>query len=206
MKHPLSGIVEATINRALGLDPELNRILAPVAGKCIAIHIKPGLELEFLVAIQQDGILILDPESRVADVTLIGNASALLGLLPETPWSASDEGIQVLGDSTVLMELKRALGQLRVDWQEPFAQIFGDTLGHSMTQGISQLAGALSRNARSLWLDTAEFLGEETDWLETRSSVDNFCSDVDQLRDDTARLEKRIQRLESRQMTSDVTP
>jgi len=198
MTHPLMGLAQATINRALRLDPELDRIFSPLAGKCVAVRIEPGPELAFLFAFEHDGIVILDADARAADAELTGSVSALLGLLPNSNWSAADDGIKVHGDSAVLTELKRALGRLRIDWQEPFAQIFGDTLGQSMTQGLMQMAGSFSRTARSLWLDTAEYLSEESDWLETRTSVNAFCADVDRLRDDTARLEKRLQHFEAR--------
>jgi len=197
MVHPVTGFAEASLNRALRLDPELQRILAPLAGKTLALSVNPGPGLRFLIAIQCAGIVFLDPASQDADVELTGSVPALLGLLPGSPLAGSGEEISVRGDTAVLVELKRALARLRVDWREPIAQIFGDTLGHGLAQGLEQLAGAFSRTARSLWLDTAEYLGEESELVENRTAVSQFCAEVDQFRDDTARLEKRLQRLGS---------
>ncbi len=197
MIHPLAGFARAALNRTLGLDPELQRILAPLVGKSLALRVKSGPALRFLIAFQTDGVEFRDPGSQGADVELTGSVPALLGLLPGSPFAGAGEEISVRGDAAVLVELKRALARLRIDWREPIAQVFGDTLGHGMAQGLEQLAGAFSRTARSLWLDTAEYLAEESDLVENRPVVSQFCAAVDQLRDATERLEKRLQRLDS---------
>ncbi len=197
MAQPLADLAQATLNRALRLDPELQHILKPLLGKSAALRVNPGPDRVFLIAFQNNGIVFLDPASQVADVQLTGSVPALFGLLPGSPLANNGEEIEVRGDAAVLMELKRALTRLRIDWREPIAQLFGDTVGHTLAQGVEQLAGAISRTAHSLWLDTAEYLGEESEVLEHHTVVSQFCADVDRFRDDTARLEKRLQRLQA---------
>ncbi len=151
-----------------------------------------------MVAFYGDGVVFVPPGNSNADVELAGSISALLGLLPGSPFAGSGEEITIRGDSSVLMELKRALVRLRVDWREPLAELFGDTLGHSLAQGLEQFTRIVMSKATSLWLDTKDYIGEESELLESRSGVREFCTGVDRLRDDTARLEKRLQRLLTR--------
>ncbi len=197
MPHPMQGFAEATVNRALRMDPELENVLAPLVGKRLSLKIEPDSNLHFMLVFYSDGIVLMDPETQVSDTQLRGTLSAMLGLLPGSPLGMSGAGINVSGDSTVLVELKRALSRLRIDWRGLVAQIFGDTAGHSMAQGLELLADAFSRTAHSLWLDTAEYLGEESTLAENRTSISDFCAGVEQLCGDTARLEARLQRLES---------
>jgi len=194
----MAGVAEAAVNRALRLDPELDRILTPLAGKCLALKIDPGPERKWFITFRTDGIVLVEPGMQGVDVELAGSVPALLGLFPHSPFADVGETISIRGDSEVLMELKRALSRLRIDWREPLAQIFGDTAGYTMVRGLEQVADVFSRSARNLWLDTVEYLSEESDLLENPAAVSQFCAEVDRLRDDTARLEKRLQRLDAR--------
>ena len=57
---------------------------------------------------------------------------------------------------------------------------------------------AAARARSSFERDVGEYLVEESALAPSRAEVDEFATRVDDLRDDVARLEKRVQRLAAR--------
>lgn len=68
---------------------------------------------------------------------------------------------------------------------------------------MRKTGGWMSRNHRSLELNLAEYLQEESRVLPGPLELENFFADVDTLRDDVERLAARVQRLRDRSNGSD---
>ena len=53
----------------------------------------------------------------------------------------------------------------------------------------------IGESSRTLAQDITEYLQEEARWLPTRTEVNYFLNDIDELRSDVDRVDARIQRL-----------
>ncbi len=197
MNRSLLLLAENAINRVLRLDAERDRVLEPLAGKCIGLAVEGPVWMQLQVQVFPDRVRLAGATDMPANVELRGSADALVTLVrgggESLPGGA---GVSVHGEVQVLEDLRRALARLRPDWEEPIAHVLGDRLGHPAAQGLRALTAFASRVAGEIREDTSEFLREESGWLEQRAAVDEFCEQVDGLRDMVARLEKRMDRLE----------
>lgn len=95
------------------------------------------------------------------------------------------------------VELAETLGlvfrNLRWDPEDDAAAIVGDVSAHRGFQLLRQLAGWQRTAASRLLTGIAEHLGEDRLLIPGRQEILEFCEEVDHLRDECARLEKRLQ-------------
>jgi ubiquinone biosynthesis protein UbiJ len=84
---------------------------------------------------------------------------------------------------------------LRWDYEADLAGIIGDIPAHRVSRLLGEGAAWQRSAARKLGLNAAEFATEESGLVTSARDLTQFGQDVDQLRDDAARLEKRISRL-----------
>ena len=105
------------------------------------------------------------------------------------------QDVQVSGDTALAREILIVAQNLRWDAEEDLSRVFGDIAAHRMVQAGSsfmrwqrQTAGSFARSAAAYWTD-------EQPLIATRHDIERFVREVDALRDDVARLEKRIEKL-----------
>lgn len=96
-------------------------------------------------------------------------------------------------------EFAEALGfvirNLRWDAEEDLSRIVGDIAAHRIVRGTSKFAGWQQQAARNFAANLAEYFTEEQPLIARQADISSFSGDIDRLRDDVARLEKRLQRL-----------
>ncbi len=96
-------------------------------------------------------------------------------------------------------DLADALGfvfkNLRWDAESDLARVLGDIPARRFVMVASSLGAWLQDAARRAALGVSEFATQEVDLLPPRRTLEAFSSDVAGLRDDLARLEKRLARL-----------
>lgn len=100
--------------------------------------------------------------------------------------------VAITGDSELAAVLHQVWQQL--DWgiEEDLSQIFGDIVAHRLvTTGQTLQAGA-AHAAQSVLRNVFEYWTEEQPVVASRGAIDAYVREVDALRDDVARLEKRI--------------
>jgi ubiquinone biosynthesis protein UbiJ len=85
---------------------------------------------------------------------------------------------------------------LRWDVEHDLSQVLGDIVGRRATRLLKGVAQWQARGARNLAFGLAEYLTEEEKAVAPRRDVEAFCAAVDALRDDCARLEKRLGRID----------
>lgn len=179
----------AFVNHLLRTQTWAPRRLAPFAGKAVRVR---GLPLPFAAAIREDGTLTAAPETA-PDVTLSASAGVLLRLLAGDSSAAGE--VAATGDAALAAEIGYVARNLRWDAEADLAYWLGDIPAHRLARLGRDLLGwpgpALSGLARS-W---AEYLTEERPLLAKAAAVTAFVGEVDELRDRTERLEKRLRRL-----------
>jgi ubiquinone biosynthesis protein UbiJ len=190
----LSALAAAALNRLLR-DAEWARTqLVPFAGCIVRFDVSP-LTAAFVV--ESDG--------RLAAAPLEGEAAAMVQLsgptLVRLVWLRDESArrdVCVTGDTALASALTGVLSAMRWDVEEDLSRVIGDVAAHRIAQAGSAFLAWQSRTATNLAQSLAEYWTEEQPVIASRESVRAFVEAVDVLRDDTERLEKRIERLWSR--------
>lgn len=184
------------VNRLLGAERWASARLAPFAGQVARIEYRSW---SIAVVVDGDGLLSEGGKDAAALVTL---------RLPD------DAPARLLGDRESLFGAARISGSadfaealafvarnLRWDVEDDLAQLLGasplaDIAARRLLAG-GRLFGAWQRDAAQRGArNLSEYLLFERPTITAREDLRSFCAEVDHLRDDCARLEKRLQRIE----------
>ena len=195
---PLAGrTLEAALNRALSLDPEMRDGLRALDGRSVALHVAAP-ELALQVTVAGDRLQVGPVQSdRQPDLSV---RSTLGGLISQLPFLRNDNAppvgkLRIDGDADLARRLQRLAERFDPDWQQPFASVFGDVVGVQIANALRaglrharDAGGAFASNA-------AEYVTEESRDVVGRDELNAFHDDVDRVRDDVERLAVRIARL-----------
>ncbi|WP_368563368.1 SCP2 domain-containing protein [Pseudoxanthomonas sp. UTMC 1351] len=200
---PLAGrALQATLNRALSLDPDTQAALQPLDGKRIALTLEaPALAMEISV---EAGQLRVGPartgSTTMADEPDLAVRSTLGGLFAQLPFLRKDQGapvgrVRVSGDAELARRLQTLAERFDPDWQQPFTAMFGEILGVQIANAARNALRQARTAAGNLAESAAEYVTEESGDVVASAELNAFHDDVDALRDDVERIAARIQRL-----------
>ena len=195
-------LVEALINKGAGLDPEFLTDLSSLTGTVIAVDIS-GTGLSFLIVLDEDRVRILSPQDYdnttglTPHVNISGPPFSLLRRLSQLSTGDVPVGdeTRISGDVAVLQQLRNLFVRLEIDWEEHLSRYVGDIAAHQMARGAGSF-WRWSRNVgETLVQDSVEYLVHEAHMLTTQRDTSGFADAVDNLREDTDRMELRVARL-----------
>jgi ubiquinone biosynthesis protein UbiJ len=144
----------------------------------------------FSAAITADGELAPPPPGCTADTTISLTPGLLLRVAArdENAWRDA----QVSGDVELAAAIDYVRRNLAWDYEESLSRVFGDVAAHR----LASTARSLDRWGRATLLNLAqsavEYATYESPVLAGPGEIERFSRDVDTLRDDAARLEKRV--------------
>lgn len=182
-------IRRAVLNHLLAQRADLRALLARHAGRRGAIVVPP-----FTVAFMVNDAGLLDAVAGEAEAT-ITIAPWLLPRLALGDAGAARE-VRLDGDAALAADLAQVLQSLDWDAEHDLARLVGDIPAHRIATTARDWVGDPRAIARNVAETAAEYLQEEASVLATRPAVAHFNAEVDRLRDDAARLAKRIAVLE----------
>lgn len=104
-------------------------------------------------------------------------------------WNAA----QVDGDMQFAAAIDHVRRNLDWDYEEDLSRIFGDVAAHRMAGAMRDIDRWGRTTVRNLAQNVVEYATYENPVLVSASSLDAFNREVDEVRDETARLEKRIE-------------
>ncbi len=164
--------------------------LQPFSGQTVTIHLGPT---NANLTILENGGLAMAGESALSDASISLSPSLALRILAKDV-SASNQ-VQITGNTELAKALAKVLQGMRWDYEEDLSKIIGDI---SATQA-NAFAKKTFSEAKSKVINMTEMLTEywqeENPLIAKKRHVEAFVKDVDQLRDDVERLEKRIEKL-----------
>ena len=176
----------AALNRMLGREAWAREKLAPFAGRVVRFE-APPFSLQWAVA--EDGTLATD-DSGVPAVT-IGLAVSSLPFTLLDPQAATKD-VRLQGDADFAQALSFVLQNLRPEPEEELSRFVGDAAAMRIV-GLVRLSASHWRELAGRMLDnTANYIVTENPMVVGRDEVAAFVQEVARLRDDVARLEKRI--------------
>ena len=182
-------MLRAVINHLLAEREDLRADLARHAGRVGCVEI--GL-FKTVFAIDAEGYF--GASQAVADATLSLSPFLLPRLLLDDASARKD--VVLSGDAALAADLAHLLQQLDWDAEGDLARLIGDIPAHRMAETGRRLLGSPAAHLRNLGEMVAEYMQEEVRLLVPRPSAARFLADVDDTRDQLARLEARLALLE----------
>jgi ubiquinone biosynthesis accessory factor UbiJ len=182
--------VAAAINHLLRSASWARERLKLFAGKTARFNLAP---FAVTLAIRASG--------EVEDSTAANDADAGFTLTPGITLRllAADNNawreVQVSGDAALAREILFIAQNLRWDIEADLSRVFGDIAAHRMALAGSSLKRWRHQAADSIARSAVAYWTEEQPLIAARHDVDRFVREVDVLRDDVARIEKRIEHL-----------
>lgn len=161
-------------------------------GKTARIECAP---VTWTIAVLPGGELGAAGPDAVPNAVIRLSPGSLLRLLArdERAWSE----VRVEGDS----DLATALDQVwrRIDWgfEEDLSRVVGDIAAHRLATTARQMRDAAAHALDSVTHNLAEYWTEEQPMLARRRDIEAYNGAIDVLRDDVARIEKRIAALDA---------
>jgi ubiquinone biosynthesis protein UbiJ len=180
----------AAVNHLLAQASWAREKLQPFAGQCAHLTLPP---FSALFSITAEGLIAAPPAGATATVTIDLPASAPLLALQGK--AAVMRAARITGPAEFAQELGYVIQNLRWDVEEDLSRVVGDIAAYRLTTGVSAFAAWQRDKLKNLAENFAEYLTEERPAIARRNAIADFSADVDCLRDDVARLEKRLQRL-----------
>lgn len=196
--------LELAINQALALalnqyqDEAGQQQLQVLDGKVIAIDLQ-GLDSCFYLLFNGDSIQVQSHCQGEADACIAGTPLSLLRMRLASHQQQLLFGgdVSISGDVEVGRQVSTLLDHLNIDWEEHLSHLLGDVLAHGLGSRVRELSGWARQTLATLSQDSAEYLHEEARILAPADELELFLTAVDKIRDDVARLEKRLERLQS---------
>lgn len=186
----LAGL-EKLINTALRYDPGTRIALGNLADQVLAINVTAPAFTIYLTPDEQ-GLRLMGHWEGEVHTQLRGSLPALLQLARSERTSFADSGVEVIGNTGLLVDLQRLLKNLDIDWEEALSELLGDVVGHQgagmIRTGVNYARDRTSETKRLI----SEFLTEELQTLPSRNELEDFYQDVDELRLQVDRLEARM--------------
>lgn len=188
-------VVEA-INRQLEESTPARDLCARLDGRSLVVRVR-DTGLAARLSVDGGRLAFGAAGDSEPDAALTGSVLALARLAgPAGEQLISTGTIELYGDATVADDFRRLLRYGRPDWEERLAGLVGDVAAHGIGDVVRNVTRWGRDATRTFEQNVGEYLQEESRALPGRYEVDAFRDRVHELRDDVARLEARIARLE----------
>ncbi len=166
--------------------------LARFAGKTVRFNISP---FSFAWTILPDGSLQIASPASSADVVCNISSSLLPRLMLHDERAHAE--ISTEGDAALLTEIFFLSRNLRWDTAEDLSLLTGDVIAERIVSAARNTQHHLMTAAGNFSHAAAEYWTEEHPVLTKPRHISTFVCQVDELRDDLARLELRIRHIEN---------
>jgi len=195
-------VIELMINKTLAIDPRSKARLEKLEKTCLKIEIT-SLAFLFFVEFKDQKIHLskhstqhLDKPNN-PDITITGSLTAFTSLvLQKDQKNALPQGLAIEGDTERAEMIKNLFLNLDIDWEEILSHWTGDIMAHQVGCFFRNLKTSQKTFFKALNLSTSQYLLEEAKITPTKIEMNEFLGFVDNLRNETERLEARINFLE----------
>jgi len=189
-------VLEKALNQGVKLDPATLAALEDLSGKVVGIELT-GSGLKFYLFFSKQSIHVQAHLDGEPDVCLRGAPLAMmsLGLAADQQDVLFSGDVEMSGDTEFGQRVKKIIDDIDIDWEEHVSHICGDVGAHQVGRAVRGLSEWANQSLHTLYEDIDEYLHDEVRMLPSRDQVNVFIADVDVLRNDVDRLEKRVERL-----------
>jgi ubiquinone biosynthesis accessory factor UbiJ len=178
----------ASMNHLLRGSPWALERLMPHAGKSIAVQFGP-IPLRYTIG--PTGELSSAGKEAAADVTIEMNPTLLMRVASEGRSAFSEASIS--GDTALAQTLAYIAQNLSWDYEEDLSKVVGDVAAFRIGSTLRNVGDWAKQSTESFLTMSKDFWTEERPTIAKRPDLEKFVSDIDELRDAAARLEKRLE-------------
>jgi ubiquinone biosynthesis protein UbiJ len=189
--------LEKLVNKALSLDEETLHALAKLEGKVIAFEFN-NTNLTVFLFPSITGLIINTAYDNKADVLIKGTPTNFIMMLASSKQGNASlpTDMQVIGDIGLAQRFQAIMQNIEIDLEEPLSNWIGDSAAYQLGKFIRSASRLATNTGKILATDISEYLRFESDMLPDDLLVEEFCKEVDVLREDVDRLSQGINKLE----------
>lgn len=167
-----------------------NELLQPFAGKSVQLNIAL---LNTSLVILENGSLAIAGDTNIPDATITIAPSLLLRLIAKD--EAAKLQIKIDGDTHLATELAKVFSNMRWDYEDDLSKLIGDVPAYKLGELGRQTVNTVKESCINLTEMLSEYWQEEKLMIAKKRHVEQFNAEVDTLRADVERLEKRLNKL-----------
>jgi ubiquinone biosynthesis protein UbiJ len=182
----------AAVNHLLRSASWARERLKPFAGKAVRFDVAP---FSATLEIRDNGEVAASDSEPAASFKLTPALAMRVAAADANAWRE----VETSGDLSLAREILAIAQNLRWDFEEDLSRVFGDIIAHRLAGAGRAFARWQRESADSLARQATAYWTEERPLIAARPLIEQFSREVDTLRDDVARAEKRIEQLERRQ-------
>lgn len=189
-------LAERMLNRNIAASTPAKRQAALLDGKRLAVEVD-GMSLRIVCVVDTAQLSLTSDTEQPVDVTVKARPLDLLKLLePDALSALKRTGAEIRGELNVAEGFGELLRLARPDLEEELARWISEIPAHEIGESLRGIDAWGRRSSASIEASVAEYLHDEARLLPTAEDVAAFVHAVDDLRDDVARAEQRLARLE----------
>lgn len=197
----LKGLSTRLMQHLLAQNAWAAPMLKPYAGQSVQLNF---VLFKTAFIILENGSLASAGETNMPDAVITIPPSVLPRLI------AKDESaklqIQVDGDTHLATAIAKVFAQMRWDYEDDLGKVIGDVPAYKIGEFARNTTNTVKQTSINLAEMLSEYWQEEKPMLAKKRHIEQFNSDIDTLRADTERLEKRLNKLvKTLSGTSDAT-
>lgn len=190
----IESAVASSVNHLLRASSWAREALSPHAGKTARFEVPP---LAVSLMVLENGEVGAPTAPAVPSVTIRLTPGLVLRLAARDDNAWRD--VEVIGDTDFASTIHQLVRNLRWDIEEDLSRFFGDLAAHRMAETGRSFRRWGEQTAEHAGRTLAGYWTEEDPLIASTNEVNEFNRAVDVLRDDVARLEKRIDALSNRE-------
>ncbi|WP_455221735.1 ubiquinone biosynthesis accessory factor UbiJ [Kaarinaea lacus] len=194
LPNTLTALIEIAFNRYLNLDPEAKRRMPALAGKVVQINIRE-IDVALFMKVTGNRIEVLSSYDGEIHSQIRASILSLVKMGVAKDTSALGEDIEMSGELDVGRQFRDLLAKVDIDWEEVLSRYTGDIVAHKIGNSIRWVKNWGTKTTDSLGKDVVEYLQEESRQLPSAYEVNQFITDVDDVRMGVDRAEARIKEL-----------
>jgi len=177
------------VNNYIRLDPKMPKRLEAFDGKVVEVFFK-NTSFRFYIEFRKQELYFSRYFDGAVDTLLIGSPCALaeMGLQREHPLKLLFEGeVEICGDVELGQDLKALFDDLEIDWGRYLSRFMGDATARQVVDAAHSSADWGKKKLDGLQQDFRQSPDQD--------ELDDFFSDVDQIRMDSDRFEAHFNRV-----------
>lgn len=186
-------VITRLLNHLVNQNSWARAELQQFGGKSVRLSIGP---VSAILSILEDGGLAAAGDAATPEATISMPLTVALRIL------ANDEAahtlVEIDGDSELAATLAKVLRGMRWEYEEDLSRLIGDAPAYQAAEFGRKALAEMRRQSLNVAEMFSEYWQEEQPLIAKKRHVAQFVSQVDELRDDSERLAKRIEKLEAR--------
>lgn len=186
---------ELLLNRGVRQSTSAAALAARLEGRTLELTVE-GTPFDLRIKVSRGGLAVMLPDGAAPDACISGTALSLGRLLREDPQAPVRDGsVRMSGDTEVADLFRELLRFSAPDLEEELSRLVGDPVARQVGNAARAFAQWGEAAGDTLARSVSEYLQEESQVLPTAAEIRDFGRRVDELVNDVARAEARIQRL-----------